>query len=291
LIFVIFLVAPSNIIFLREINIRHTFVFKTYMTRIQFSIFNFQFSILIALISLFPFLTAKAQVNPKDSIIATSLAGLSYTLQIPGGNLKNRFGLNSNAGLDFMYKTKHNLLIGIDGHFIFGGNLKEDSILKPISTADGNIIASDGSYADVRLYERGFSFAAKFGKLFPVFGPNKNCGIIFLAGAGFLQHKIRIEVTGNNVPQLNSDMKKGYDRLTNGFAINEFVGYFYLGNRRLINFFGGFDFMQAWTKNRRAINFDTMMHDGTNRLDVLSGIRFGWVIPFYKKVPNQYYYY
>jgi len=114
---------------------------------------------------------------------------------------------------------------------------------------------------------------------------------MFTIGPGFMQHKIRIENRGNAAPQLRGDYVKGYDRLSNGFALNEFFGFIYLGNTRLINFTAGLDFTQAFTENRRTINYDTGKHDSSKRFDFLFGIKIYWMIPFYQRVPNKYYYF
>jgi len=231
-----------------------------------------------------------AQVSVKDSAISTSLISIFYSYQFPGGDLSKRFVSNSAIGGSYFYKTKNNWIIGADGFFMFRDTIKESGIFNSISTKDGNIIDGNGIYAEIHLYERGFYAGAKGGKLFPVFGPNKNSGIVILCGAGLLQHKIRIENTNNTAPQIKKDYKKGYDRLTNGLAFNEFIGYMYLGNSRLVSFYAGFEFTQAWTQNRRSYNFDMMRPDETKRLDLLSGFKIGWIIPLYKRSPEKYYY-
>lgn len=232
-----------------------------------------------------------AQQNIKDSIISTSLITVSYGYQFPGGDLAKRFTSNSAIGSSYFFKTKKNWIFGADGFFMFRDSIKETGILDSISTSDGNVIDGDGMYADIKLLERGFYFGAKAGKLFPVLGPNKNSGIVFMVGAGLLQHKIRIENKDNVAPQIKGDYKKGYDRLTNGFAISEFLGYMYMGNSKLVSFYAGFEFIQAWTMNRRSFNFDLMGPDKTKRLDLLSGFRIGWILPLYKRTPETYYYY
>jgi hypothetical protein len=231
-----------------------------------------------------------AQVNIKDSAISTSLISISYSYQFPGGDLSKRFLSNNAIGGSYLYKTKSNWLIGADGFFMFRDTIKETDILNSISTKDGNIIDGNGIYADVHLYERGFYCGVKGGKIFPVFGPNKNSGIVILCGAGLLQHKIRIENPDNTAPQIKGDYKKGYDRLTNGLAISEFIGYMFLGNSRLVSFYAGFEFTQASTQNRRSYNFDMMGPDKTKRSDLLSGLKIGWILPLYKRSPEKYYY-
>lgn len=218
------------------------------------------------------------------------LLGPSFAFQLPGGNLADRFGHNFNVGGSFMRKLKSNWLLGIEGQFIFGDQLKENHIMDSINTQQGFLIGTNGGYADVFLYERGFHFFVKAGKIFPVFKSNPNSGIMATVGAGLLQHKIRIENDDNNVPQVHDDYVKGYDRLTNGLSITEFIGWIHLGGNRIANFSAGFEFTQAFTQNRRSFNFDEMRQDDTKRLDLLYGFRASWYIPFYKKKPKDFYY-
>ena len=112
-----------------------------------------------------------------------------------------------------------------------------------------------------------------------------------LAGIGFMQHKIRIENKDNDTPQLAGDLVKGYDRLSNGRMFNQFIGYMNLSNNHLVNFFAGLEVTEGFTRNRRSVNYDTGKHDGTKRLDMLYGLRFGWVLPLYSRAPEKVYYY
>ncbi|MEW6469386.1 MAG: hypothetical protein AB1458_10690 [Bacteroidota bacterium] len=247
--------------------------------------------LIVSLIALLPAAVTFAQANVKDSSIACPLVKMSYALQLPGADLADRFGINSNTGLAILYKTRGNLLFGIEGTFIFGNMIKEDGILDSISTADGQIISQNGTFATVRQFERGFTVMMQFGKLFPVLGPNPNSGIFFMGGAGFMQHKIRIDDIGNASPQLSKEYRKGYDRMTNGLVVSEFIGYQYLSNKRMINFYVGLECYQAFTKSRRSWDYDLMRADTQSRFDLLYGIRAGWVLPLYKKAPDEFYYY
>ncbi|MBN2175248.1 MAG: hypothetical protein JW731_14025 [Bacteroidales bacterium] len=234
-----------------------------------------------------------AQVDIKDTTLSIPMFYASYAYQIPGGDLADRFGNNSLIGGGFQWKTSENWIWGADFNFYFGNDIKiADEMLTNLKTEIGQIIDMAGNVASYSLYERGYFFAFRFGKLIPVLSPNPNSGFVITGSVGYLQHKVRIEVNQNSVPQLNGDYKKGYDRLTGGFAVAEFVGYTFLSNSRLLNFYAGFEFTQAFTKPLRDVNFDTMEPDEVkNRTDLMSGVKIGWIIPLFKRMPEKYYYY
>jgi len=217
------------------------------------------------------------------------LVYMSYAIQLPGGDLADRFGINSSLGLAGDFKTKKNFSFGLSGSFIFGNKVKED-VLASLKNSYGDIIDNSGNIADVLVLERGFTVNANAGWIWPLVGPNPNSGILFKIGGGFLQHKVRIEANKNYVPQIQGEYVKGYDRLTNGLLLTQFIGYQYLSNKRLINFYAGIELMQGFTKNRRDYNFDLMGPDNTNRLDFLYGIRAGWILPIYRRPPKEIYY-
>lgn len=249
-------------------------------------------SLIISLAFLLVGLEYLAQVNLKDSNVVAPMVCSSYALQVPGADMAERFGINSAIGLQFLLKNKKNWIYGLSGDFIFGSLVKEKGIMDSIKTSDGFLIAGNGKLVDTRLLERGFSSFLKFGKMFSGFGPNKNSGIVAIVGMGFIQHKIRIElIDGDNetTPQLNDEMKKGYDRLSNGVAFSQSVGYLYLGNNRITNFYAGLEVIEAFTKNRRSFDYDLMKKDDQQRTDILFGIRVGWILPLYKRAPKEFY--
>lgn len=243
-----------------------------------------------AIFILFVSALASAQVSVKDSSIFTPLICGSYAYQIPGGDLAKRFGDNSNLGVDILFKTKKNWIYGIQYSYLFGEKIYENNILDNLRNNDGWIINRNGQEAIIRMFERGHSYMGKFGRLFNVMAPNPNSGFFVTLGAGYLHHKIRIDNVGNDVPQLNKEFKKGYDRLTGGFAVHGFAGYLFLSNSRLTNFYVGVELTQAWTQSLRSFNYDTMQADTQKRLDQLTGFRIGWIIPIYKKSPREFYY-
>lgn len=227
----------------------------------------------------------------RDSSFGFTFLGMNFGVYMPGGDLADRFGNSTMIGFDVIRKSKTNFLYGLSGGFIFGNTVHEPGLMSQITTTDGYVIGADGLYADIRVYQRGYQISAAFGKIFPIGKMNPNSGIMLMAGPGFLQHKIRIEPIGNTAPQLETDYRKGYDRLSNGFELREFIGIVSFGNRKLVNFYGGIELIQAFTENRRSHNFDDPKLNGEKRTDLMYGIKVGWIIPFYKKKPKEYYLY
>ena len=172
-----------------------------------------------------------AQVNVKDSSIFAPYVGVSYGYQLNGGDLTRRFGNNSSVAMNLEFKTKKYWIWGVNGSFFFGKDVKE-TLFDSISTSSGAIINGNGEFADVRLFERGFTTSLTAGRMFAFKKPNPNSGIVFSVGVGFIQHKIRIETIGNNVPELSKKYKKGYDHLTNGLLLSQNLGYMYLSNNK-----------------------------------------------------------
>jgi hypothetical protein len=247
---------------------------------------------LLACFFLFCIVSAQGQgKNVRDSCIQIPLVQFSYAGQLPGGDLAKRFGYNSNLALNFSVKTRKNWIFGVDFTYIFGNQIKQTMLDSITTKVEHMVIDFNGELADVRYYERGFSATAWCGKMFSKFGPNPNSGLVVNLGVGFLEHHIKIEDIGNRSPQLAGILKKGYDKLTNGPSVSEYIGYTYLSSSRFVNFFFGFEFMQAFTQDRRAWDYQDMREENEQRLDLLSGIRVGWILPLYARVPKERYYY
>ncbi len=213
---------------------------------------------------------------------------VAYGFQIPGGDLAARFGTGSDLNVGIQYMTGK-IIFGADGGLFFNDNVKED-VLAFMRTEDLAVIGNQREYTNVLLSQRGWYVGALGGVILPVFPNVKRSGIRLTLGVGFMQHKINIRDQAGEITQLMGEYRKGYDRLTNGLAIKQFIGYHYFSKNRLINAFAGFEFMQGFTKNRRSINFDTIMRDDSNRLDLLQGFRIGWTLPFFYDADDKFYY-
>ncbi|HEY9114600.1 MAG TPA: hypothetical protein VIN10_07855 [Bacteroidales bacterium] len=233
-----------------------------------------------------------SQVNANDSVVSAFMPSFAYSFQIPGGDVADQYGYNSTIGGGLMFKTNKNLLLSLNIGFIFGNQINNaDSILRFVETEDGYIIDGNGTYALYSLYERGYNLSFNVGKVINVLSPNPNSGLMLSGGIGYIAHRLNIDVQHETAPQISGDYALGYDRLTSGFSLNEFVGYFFMGKSRVLNFYAGFEFYQAFTKSQRDYIFDQMGADNSRHTDFFYGFRVGWMIPIYDRAPDSYYYY
>lgn len=225
----------------------------------------------------------------NDSIIAAPLIGVHIGGNLPMADLAKRFGPNLNTGINIMYKTKKNYLIGIDGNYMFGRNIKED-VMKNLTNEDGFIVDNEGYPADIKLSERLLTVNLHVGKILPFLSANPNSGLMINAGAGYMQHKIHFVDVQQKIAAINGDIRNGFDRLSNGLSLYQFVGYIYLSDNRLLNFYAGFESYQGFTKSVRKLNYDAGLADTKSRFDMAMGLRFGWILPLYSRAPKQYFY-
>jgi hypothetical protein len=248
--------------------------------------------LLIIIVFLGSFTITKSQSVEPDSARSAVLFNFAYSYQIPDGDIAKTFGNNSTIGGGLFYKTKSNFLFSADFNYIFGKTIVgANNILSMVLNSSGYIIDGNGTYALYTMYERGYTMNLRFGKIFNVAKKSPNSGILVMGGLGYLSHRLIIDNQYHTAPQISGDYAKGYDRLTAGLAVNEFIGYFYMGKSRLLNFYGGFEFVQGFTKSQRDYVFDLQKKDEGSKLDLFYGFRIGWMIPTNKRTPDKYYYY
>jgi hypothetical protein len=224
-----------------------------------------------------------------DSAIRIPLVGVHFGGQLPMADLNKRFGPNLVSGLSFTMKSKKNWLYGARFDYMYGRNVKED-VLKSLKTPEGYVVDNAGFPADLRVSERATAFYIFGGKVLPLASANPNSGLMVTLGAGYLEHKINLYDAQKQIAAIKDNLKYGYDRLSVGFSVSQFVGYLFLSENRMLNFYFGVDCSQSFTKSVRKVNYDTGLSDTGRRLDILTGLRFGWILPLYKKTPNDFYY-
>jgi hypothetical protein len=214
----------------------------------------------------------------------------TYSVNIPGGDLSDRFGVGSDVGGGVGYKTSRNWVWGAEATYSFGSNVKENTIADLVNS-DNQITNMYGEPSQVNMRQAGMQIKATFGKIIPVLPNNNNSGIYLRGGIGFLQHKIFIDNYGNNTPQIMGDYRKGYDRLTNGAALSEFIGWQNFANEGAYHFLVGFEFVQAITENRRTWDYATNQKLDGLRLDLLYSFKVAWFIPYRQRQSAGYFYY
>jgi len=212
-----------------------------------------------------------------------------YNGQTAAGDWSKMYGTSSALGFGVNYKSQRNWIFSAEGSFMLSSDLKAGGAnLYYLTNSNGSTFNSNnGTPATVDLTMRGFHTFAKVGKIFPLARFNKNHGFIVQAGAGFLMHYLYFNIPQSTVVQLNEKNQLGYDRLHAGLATNQFIGYYYQAENRLINFYFGIDFIQGFTKNLRGFNYDTQQYDTGNKMDNITAFRFAWMIPIYISNKNE----
>lgn len=219
------------------------------------------------------------------------LFGLDYGFDIPGGDLAENFGLNLEVGTKFSYMLKNNNIhFGLKASYIFGDTVKQD-VLANLRDENGFIIGVNGTYAQVKLRQRAYEVGAFISKIFPVSKKNLRSGIRIDLGLNYLRHWIRLQDDYNTIAQFDEPYNEGYDRLTSGFAINEFIGYHYMSKNRKLNFYGGFDLVQGFTTGKREYDYATQSTWTDQRMELLYGIKVGLILPIFMEArPEDIFY-
>lgn len=230
------------------------------------------------------------QINLKDSTVAASIINIDLGAGLPAADLAQRFGPHATAGAGYQFKTKTNWLFGVNGTFIYG-NVVKDSVFSNLRNDAGFVLGTDGFQYDPILWEEGFDFKFQAGKITDLFAINPNSGLAILGGIGFLQHNIWIYIDQSVVPQLSKEYRRGYDRLSNGLMLNQYIGYYMFSNRFFVDFRGGFEFQEAFTQNRRSFDFDTRSADDAKRFDMMITLKLSWNLTILSQPVRRFYYY
>jgi len=213
--------------------------------------------------------------------------GINGSFDVPAADMAKRFGVDYRLGGAINYKTTSNWMFGIKMDFILGNKMREDSLMINVKNKNGNVLNADGEQVNVGTFERGYMVGLQAGYIWNISKKNGDNGILFQTTAGFMQHRINIFDRNNSIVQVQGQYEKGYDRLTNGLFVEQYVGYNYFAKDNLINFHIGLDLAAGFTQGRRDYLFDVMRPDNKNRIDMLFGIRGGWYIPIFRRKSEE----
>ncbi len=228
-----------------------------------------------------------SQTEEESTVKSGRVIGITIgaAYNIPGGDLKERFGNNNEIRVGLEYQlSPSKWAASFETGFLFGNNVKED-VLAPLRLENGLVLGNNGGYANIFLRQRGVYMGLMLEKI--IAGNENGRGFRLGAGAGLLNHFIRVQDDTSSVPQVAGRYKKGYDRSTRGFALKERISYNYVSDSRRMNLSFGFEFTQGFTKNVRAINFDTGLSDTQGRLDLIYALNLKWLIPLVNTVVDE----
>ncbi|MEP6647645.1 MAG: hypothetical protein ABJC12_11210 [Saprospiraceae bacterium] len=223
---------------------------------------------------------------------SVTLLEFKYGFQTPLADMKKRFGGSNDLGISFQKASlSKTTFFGVEGIFFFGSTVKED-VVANLRSFDGSIIGIDGHAGDVNLKERGYYAGIDAGKIFKTTGDVNNLtGIRCQLGAGFLQHKIRVQDNLNTIPELNKKYIQGYDRLTNGPAIHLSVGYQYENPNNNFHFNIMSHLYGARTASRRDFDNLTGEYLSAKRTDILAGITVSYIVSISRTDKADHIYY
>jgi hypothetical protein len=191
--------------------------------------------------------------------------------------------MNAEANLGALFKTKSNWLYGLEFGYMFSEDIKENT-LGSLVTKDGAIVGNIGRYAVIAIQQRGLKLPMlKIGKLFKGLAPKwldqQTSGPLILVGGGFFQHQMVFNVNAE-LQFLQKDKAYGYDRMCNGIALHQSVGYMMTHRNR---YFGGYialEALEGFTQSRRY-DYDLRSYDPKNRLDLVYSLKLGLILPIF----------
>jgi hypothetical protein len=236
----------------------------------------------------------KTQIDTATSMI---WATPNFSVQIPfgkGGYLDSTFKFNYKIGLDLTFKTKSNWSFDLAFNYMFGSKvrLRPEEILGDAffyinDTTVGIFNGAGNNSLELSREGRYWNIGASVGKIIPL-DRWKNSGLWLKFGAGFFSHKIYFSDTYNYFPQIDQKTyRKGYDQRSSGISLNQFFGYLFMRQKRVLSFYIGVEVWEIFTKPDRGYIFVGKYAGPTKDLPLkfsgLIGIKAGWVLPFYEK--------
>ncbi|MFK8164502.1 MAG: hypothetical protein AB8H12_18800 [Lewinella sp.] len=258
------------------------------MQRLPQLLFRFSLSLMI-IMGLAP-MSAQGLAGARN-LDRALMINLGYGPYSSGGDLSNRFGngWSLDGGL-YWLPAETNLEFGFRIQYGFGDQVKED-VLAGLRTREGFLIGSQREPADIQLRQRQLFIGPSLGYTFSL-GENKRAGIHVKTSVGYFFHRIRLQQDPiQGVPQVVEELQPGYDRLTGGPAVHQFIGFQQLAFDRRFNFYLGGEVTAGFTKGLRAFDIPTgMAPSQESRTDLVLGIKAGLIIPFYFGEGRQIFY-
>jgi len=244
----------------------------------------------------------RKDIHKVDTAAFMIWATPNFSMQFPFGEgyLASTFNFNYSVGLDVTMKTASNWTLEVGFNYSFGSKIRKapseilgDMWFTYIPNADDGkevpvTFNRDGNNSMVLAYEgRYWYFGATLGKIFSL-DRWQNSGLWLKLGAGYYGHKIHFTDAYHIFPQIDQKTYRlGYDQRASGVALNQFFGYMFMRNRRVLSFYAGVEIWQIFSKPDRGFIFAGDLagptDDRPRMFSGLVGIKVGWILPFYEK--------
>jgi len=236
----------------------------------------------LLLLFVLPFSLSAQGLAGAKNLDRAVLLHVGYGPISSGGDLGNRFGngFSLDGGLSWL-PANSNMEIGFRVQFGFGDQVKED-VLAGLRTSNGFIIGNQREPADIQLRQRQIFLGPALGYTLRI-GKNQRAGIHLKTSVGYFFHRIRFQEDAiQSVAQIADELSAGYDRLTGGPAIHQFIGYQQLAFDRRLNFYLGAEAMAGFTRGLRTFDIPSGAPPSSDgRTDIVLGLKAGLIIPFY----------
>lgn len=229
----------------------------------------------------------EAELPPSRKAV---LVGVNGTFDMPGADMAKRFGPGYRVGVSGHFKSQKGWLFGGKLDFLNGSDIREDSMFAGVANSEKSFINQDGQRLFVERFKRGFMLGFEVGRLITLKPTVPDAGILVMTGVGFMQHRILIKDKSESILALQGDYRKGYDRLVNGLYVEQYLGYLYMSNSGLVNFHIGLDVVAGFTQGRRDFLYDVRRPGDDKRLDLMFGVRGGWILPIFKRKSEDYFF-
>jgi len=226
--------------------------------------------------------------DASDSFLKSSSwnFSLGFGVDVPLADLADRFGSNLAVKGQIERQTGAGWVYGLQYDFMFGNTVKQD-VLENIRIDNGNVLGTNSTYATALQRMRGGFIGLFAGKILPLSSKYKS-GLKISLAAGLFQHQIRLVDDERNFPIFNEPYSQGYDLLSRGLGLKEFVGWQYLAANKRVNFYIGLEFTQGFTSSVRKYDFSSgALTNQDSRFDGVVGLRVGLILPFYSAYEDE----
>ncbi len=214
-------------------------------------------------------------------------------LCVPGMDLKKEYGNYGEIGGGIQYQAKNRLFFGLEFGYLFGNGVKNDPVSN-LRDEDGQVIGTNGSYANFKVFQRAFQFPML--KLGYTLKLNKKAvwntlgGLNVSAGGGYFGNWTYIQDLSKKTPQFQEQFKDGYDRYRSGPGFGVWLGYLYLPESGKINFHLEAGYCQFFMESKR-FDFVTMEPAGIKKTDAMFQLRLKICFTVRSRLQQTYYYY